>query len=161
MNWRILAPLLLAFSLATSARATVPATPPPIVPLEGNTYSVTVSARDKFTRNTEKLKVQGLAAANQFCTKEGKRFKLVSATEEKGIYLVGGMAKATIVFKALNADDPEAAPAPTPAEAARPAAATPYPLYDQLIKLDELHKKGLVTDEEFAAERKRIVERSK
>ena len=150
--------LLLVFSLVAVASAAVP-NPPPVVHVEGNTYSVTVNAKDKFTRNTEKLKAQCLEAAGQFCTNEGKKFKLISATDEKGLYLVGAMAKATIVFRALNPDDPEAVT--TASEPARPAAATPYPLYDQLIKLDELHKKGLVTDEEFAAERKRIVERTK
>jgi len=151
--------LLLAFFLVTAARAAETRILPPIVSLQGGTYSVTVKAKDKFTRNTQKLIAQAEEAAMQFCTKQGKKFKLVSATEEKGIYLVGDMAKATIVFKALGADDPEAVASPE--EQPKPAATTPYPLYDQLIKLDELHKKGLVTDEEFAAERKRIVERSK
>lgn len=160
MKRKILTPLFLGlgFCVATSAALIPPASAPTVVPLEGNTYSVTVSAQDKFTRNTEKLKQQGLDAATQFCAREGKVFRLVSATENKGLFLVGAMASTTIVFKALNADDPEAAPGrPAPP----PAPSTVYPLYDQLIKLDELHKKGLVTDEEFAIERKRIVEHSR
>ena len=60
--------------------------------LGGNTYTLTVGATNKFTRNTEKLKAAGIEAATAFCAREGRVFKLVSATEKKSIYLVGDMA---------------------------------------------------------------------
>lgn len=129
--------------------------------LGDNTYSVTVSATNKFTRNTAKLKAAGIEAATQFCAKEGRRFKLVSATENKSMYLVGDMAATKITFKALNEGDPELA---GPADAMVGPAPVPTAtdsLYEELIKLDDLRKKGILTDEEFMAQKKKVLERSK
>lgn len=124
-----------------------------------NTYSLTATATTKFTRNTAKLKAAGIDAATQFCAKEGRHFKLVSATESKSMYLVGGMAATRIVFKALKEGDPELAG--TTVTPAKPAPTATDSLYDELIKLDELRKKGILTDDEFAAEKKKVLARSK
>jgi Short C-terminal domain len=56
-----------------------------------------------------------------------------------------------------------AAYAPAPAPAAEPA---PLPhlstdeLYTELVKLDDLRKKGILTDDEFQAEKKKLLSRS-
>jgi len=159
--------LLLLFTLVLSADPARAEDSPKVVPLGDNTYSITVSATNKFTRNTAKLKATGIEAATQFCAKEGKQFKLVSVDESKSMYLVGNMAATKITFKALNPGDPELAAAPV--ETAKPAAtpvakpaATPTDaLYDELMKLEELRKKGVLTDEEFTAQKKKVLERSK
>ena len=44
---------------------------------------------------------------------------------------------------------------------AAPAPLTTDELYANLLKLDDLHKKGILTDEEFAAEKKKRLARSK
>lgn len=38
---------------------------------------------------------------------------------------------------------------------------TPADLYDELLKLDELHKKGILTDEEFAIQKKKVLNGTK
>ncbi|HVT71620.1 MAG TPA: SHOCT domain-containing protein [Lacunisphaera sp.] len=139
----------------------------PVTSLGDNTYTLTVKASTKFTRNTTKLKDQGIEAAKDFCAKQGKQFKLVSADEDKQMYLVGPMAKVVLTFKALNSGDPELAAAPglvaTPAMA--PAAPPPPPrittdeLHDELTKLDDLRKKGLLTDAEFDALKQKLLSR--
>ncbi len=134
----------------------------PVTSLGGNTYGVTVKANNKFTRDTDKLKDEAMAAAKDFCTKAGKQLKVVSVTEDKSFYLVGDYAQATLSFKALGPDDPElAAPADAAAKPAVPAPLTTDELYASLLKLDDLHKKGILTDEEFAAEKKKLLARSR
>ena len=48
------------------------------------------------------------------------------------------------------------APAPAPPAAAPPAAAGPDPI-EQLKELAELHRQGVLTDEEFAAQKARLL----
>lgn len=48
---------------------------------------------------------------------------------------------------------PQAAPPPAPAPATAPAADP----YEELKKLGELHAQGILTDEEFAAQKARIL----
>jgi hypothetical protein len=134
----------------------------PVASLGDNTYSLTVKADNKFTRNTTKLKDEAVAAATEYCTKAGKQLQVVSVKEDKSQYLVGPYAQVTLTFKTLGPDDPElAAPAVATAMPAAPASLTTDELYASLLKLDELHKKGILTDEEFAAEKKKLLARSK
>jgi hypothetical protein len=131
---------------------------PQVVPLGDNTYSITVKATHKFTRNTEKLKTQAMDAATQFCAKEGKVLKVVSVTEDKSMYLVGSYSQSTLTFKALSPGDPELAPA-TDDHPKPPPAMNADLLTSELTKLDDLRKKGLLTDEEFAAAKKKLLDR--
>ena len=133
---------------------------PPVVPVGDNTYSITVKATHKFTRNTEKLKDQAMEAARQFCATEGKQLKVVSVKEDKSMYLVGGYAQATLTFKALSQGDPElAGPAVAAVQPKPPLPMNADLLTSELTKLDDLRKKGLLTDEEFAAAKKKLLER--
>ena len=154
--------LLLLFTFALFANSVRAESTPAIVPLGNNVYSVTVSATTKFTRNTEKLKARAVELATQFCAKEGKQFKLVSADETKSMYLVGDMASTKVTFKALAAGDPELAAAPGEFVRAVVPPAPPVTadvLTTELTKLDELRKKGLLTDDEFTAAKKKLLDR--
>ena len=77
-----------------------------------------------------------------------------------------GYAHAKIVFKALNPGDPEltaplvAPGSPQPQYAAAPPRLTTDELYSELVKLDDLRKKGILTDDEFQAEKKKLLSRS-
>jgi len=162
--------LLLLFTFVLPASLARALETSSIESLGNDTYSVTASATTKFTRNTAKLKAAAIDAATQFCAKEGRQFKLLSVGERKSMYMVGDMATTKITFKALKAGDPELAPAP--GETARPVVAaapapTPAPLpavtadvlSSELTKLDELRKKGLLTDEEFTLAKKKLLDR--
>lgn len=152
---------VLVLALASVGRAAD--NPPQIATLGDNTYSVTVSASHKFTRDTGKLLTKATAAASEFCAKQGKQLKIVSVNEKKSMFLVGNMPAATVTFKALDLTDPELSrPAPFAAEEGK--AATPDTnevLYANLLRLDDLHKKGILNDEEFAAAKKKELERSR
>lgn len=128
-----------------------------ITPAADDTYKVTVKATHKFTRNTDKLKERALQVAEEFCAKQGRQLKVVHVDESKSMYLMGDFAQVTLTFKPVAA----AAQAPT---AAPLAASTPKPLTTdelgtELTKLDELRKKGLLTDAEFDALKQKLLNR--
>jgi len=115
-----------------------------------------------------------LQDAAKFCQAKGKQLKVLSAEENKPLFYTAGIAKAKVVFKALDAGDPELRQSgqavqglPAVAAEAQPVVAgsgktTPTDaLYDELVKLDELRKRGILTDEEFQAEKKKVLERSR
>jgi hypothetical protein len=157
---RWLLALVLIATINCAAAETKPT--PKVVDLGDSTYSVTAAANDKFTRNTDKLKDQAAAVATEYCAKLGKHLKIVSVRENKSLYLVGDYASATITFKALALADPEMSAQTGGARVQEPTAPlTNEQLYADLLRLDDLHKKGILTDAEFAAEKKKVLERSK
>jgi hypothetical protein len=146
---------------------------PEIVPLGHDTYALTHWAGNGFTRNTEKLKTQALEDAAAYCAKLHKELKVVSTTTDRPVMPLTGFASAKVVFKALEANDPELhAPVPVPVPASAPADVVPMAgdnpaartetdvLYKDLKELDELRKSGLLTEEEFQAKRKKLVDKS-
>ncbi len=145
---------------------------PSVVPLDHNTYSITRSAKYIFTRSTKGLKYEVTEEAVSFCASRGKKLKVVSVTEDKPTYLHGGMARVQLIFKALDAGDPELAgglaPMAAAVIAAGPArieggekAALPDDMQSDLGKLDDLHSRGVLTDKEYTAAKKRLMERIK
>ncbi len=140
--------------------------------LGGNTYAVTREATTAFDRDVEKFKSEVQTDATKFCAEKGKTMKIVAMTTDRP-HIGGGFTYAKLTFKALDANDPElTAPAPAPAAAPVPAAAggvtapttlPTYPgdLYTEILKLDDLRKRGLLTDKEFEQEKKKLLKRSK
>jgi len=142
---------------------------PEIVSLGHDTYALTRWANNGFTRNTEKLQSQALEDAAAYCAKLHKELKIVSTTTARPFVPLTGFASAKVVFKALDANDPELH---APVAASAPGAATPVvaenaaprtttdALYSDLMKLDDLRKRGLLTEEEFQAQKKKLLEKS-
>jgi len=130
----------------------------PVVPLGDNTYSVVREASNTFMRDIEKLKAEARDAAEKYCAAQGKQMKEVSLVTEKPWPTIG-LFKAKLVFKALNPGETESTPTvPTVAAVVSGNAATGSDdFYSALIKLDDLHKKGILTDKEFEAQKKRIL----
>jgi hypothetical protein len=131
----------------------------PVVDLGNNTFSVTRQATNGFSRDVEKLKSEAQEDAAQYCAARGKQLKVVSLTSEKPLFSLG-YASAKIVFKAL---EPGAVDAPDPAAVSNaPVAAHLSPtgdLYNDLLKLDDLRKRGILTEEEFQSEKKKALNR--
>jgi hypothetical protein len=105
--------------------------------------------------------------AARYCQEHGKKLKIVSTKEHKGTYLVGDFPSVTLVFKMLSEAEAEAAvAAPNVVSNAAPNAAPDAvsgALSDSgdfhaiLIKLDDLRKKGIVTEEEFQAAKTKLL----
>ena len=163
---RILLALGVGVALLVSPAASFAATPAPVadvVPMGDNTFSITRRATNAFSRDTDKLKQLAEADASSYCAAHGKQLKIVSLTSDKPFFSTG-YASAKIVFKALNPGEVEKV-----AVAATDSSAAPYverpmttdEMYSGLMKLDELRKKGILTDDEFQAEKRKILNRSK
>ena len=160
--------ILLACGVVTAllgCASTTKVAPAEVVPLGNNTYSITRSATNGFTRDTDVLKAQAQEDAAAFCASKGKQLKVISLTQEKPLPTTG-FVKAKLVFQALDAGAPEltggapAVPAPFVATAEPPVPSVDV-LVTELTKLDDLRKKGILTDDEFAAEKKKVLSRSK
>ena len=140
------------------------------VSLGNNTYSIKVEAKNALHRDTDVLRSEANDAAAGYCADHGKVLKLVSLTDKVPTFGLG-YAYAKITFKALNPGDPDltAAPPPPPGSVVYVAAAPAAPverhlttdeLYSELVKLDDLRKKGILTDDEFQAEKKKLLTHS-
>ena len=148
----------LFFALLGGAHASISK----LEPMGDNTYRITRQASTGLTRDTATLKAEALADATKYCADKGKQLKVVAYSEERPFYTLG-FSKAMIVFKALEAGDAELTsepPAPV-ATTALEKVSGPGDLYTELLKLDDLRKKGILTDKEFEAEKKKVLRRSK
>jgi hypothetical protein len=146
------------------------------VPSSDNTFTTTARASNGFNRDFAALKSEAEAAADQYCASLGKKIKVLSSRVDKPFFGMG-YAKAEVVFRALDANDPamnaEVAvtadgrrvlvpmnPVPTAAApVAAPAPEATTDMYNDLLKLDDLRKRGILTDEEFQAEKKKVLAR--
>lgn len=153
----------LAVTLA--ARASAHDDISPAIQKGQNTYSITATASSAFMIDTDKLKDEANAAAIKYCSDHGKVLKVISLSSKSPHFSLG-YCTGTIVFMALDAGDPALLPPPPaapPAEAYAPAAPRSLStdeLVAELTKLDDLRKKGILTDDEFQAEKKKVLSHS-
>jgi hypothetical protein len=175
----ILSAFLAGIALAGCASTSAVAPAPQALAMGNNTYSITRVAKHALDRDIDALKAQAMDDATRFCAARGKQLKVVSMTAEKP-WITFGYCKAKIVFKALNAGDAELTGEPAPvASSERPTytAVSPQPapaptvvapeklvttgdLYAALMQLDDLRKKGILTEEEFQSEKQKVLRRS-
>lgn len=160
---RIFSTLAVAIALLASPTVShAKSIPSEITSVGDNTFSLTRTAKTGFTRDTDKLKEELQSDAAKYCAGLGKQLKVVDLTAKKPFWGTG-YASATIIFKALSASELEqAGTVAAPGSAAvseRPAMTGD--IYNDLTKLDDLRKKGILTEEEFQTEKKKILARSK
>ncbi len=141
------------------------------VKLGDNTYSIERHAATTFNRDVDQFANEAREAAEQFCAAQGKKMKVLSMKTERPFYTLG-YARATLTFMAVDPNAPDS-PAP-PESAASPSGATTNPgaapadthsptgdLYNDLLKLDDLRKRGILTDKEFQKEKKKLLDRER
>lgn len=153
--WTFLATFCLGLAMVGRASAATGA----VVSMGGNTYSITREAKNAFDRDVDRLRTQVTDAATKFCADQGKEMRVVSLTSKLPMFSLG-YATAKIVFKVVNPGEVD--PATLPAASAPPAERrlNTDELYAELVKLDDLRKKGILTDDEFQAEKKKLLSRS-
>jgi hypothetical protein len=153
-----LAIVLLLNGGIASLRAASPNDPnPPIVPQGNDTYVITRGATFFYFRGTAKLVTRARADAQKFCHDLHREMKELSVEEIKAGLVIGDFAKARLTFMALPPGDPALVETRAPA-AGNPTAPTPNA--SDLTKLEDLHRSGVVTDPEFDAAKKRLMEQS-
>ncbi|MGH7995213.1 MAG: SHOCT domain-containing protein [Opitutaceae bacterium] len=135
-----------------------------VASLGGNLYCATSQAATVLNRSGDKLKEEATQDAEKFCEIRGKQIQIVDVTVHKPL-ISSGFVTAKVTFRALNPGEaPVAAPAENltaaPSEMQAPVAqASVDDPYTQLIKLDDLHKRGIITDKEFKEEKQKILAR--
>jgi hypothetical protein len=130
-----------------------------VVHVSDNTYSVLREAKNTFNRDTQVLKDAAMQEAENFCKQQGKELKVVTWMVYKPRF-ISGYASAKLVFKAFAPGDPEltATPAALPTTPILTSGA-PGDLYTELLKLDDLKKRGILSEKEFEAEKKKALKR--
>jgi hypothetical protein len=168
VNSKTLGRIFMALCLcaALTVRASDPQDLGDVVSMGNDTYSITREARNAFTRDTDRLKSDVSDAAARFCAAQGRQLKVISLTGNVPLFGTG-YAKVKIIFQSLNAGDPGLSSQPAYAQVA-PAAAPPAEkslstddLVAALTKLDDLRKRGILTDDEFQSEKKKLLNHSK
>jgi hypothetical protein len=151
---------LLAVTLA--ARASAHDDVGPAVQKGQNTYSITATASSAFMTDTDKLKDEANAGAVKYCADHGKVLKIISISSKAPRFSLG-YCTGTVLFMALDAGDPALLPPPAPSAApeayapAAPRSLSTDELVAELTKLDDLRKKGILTEDEFQAEKKKVL----
>jgi hypothetical protein len=129
--------------------------------------AITVEAKTAFNRDVDSMKVAARVAAASYCDAQHKQLQVVSLDGKKPWFSTG-YTSATIIFRAV---DPNTTPVVAAPSVGSPVVATASPmaapqvsivestdeLYAALSKLDDLRKKGILTDDEFQAEKKKIL----
>jgi hypothetical protein len=143
---------------------------PGIVKLSPDTYMLSRADRAGIFGNTAKLKANVIRDANAFAESQGK-IAIPLSTNETPVY-PGHFATVEYQFRVLDKNDPEAKRtslvprADIVVEKNEKISSDVHTkneketdLYTELTKLDELRKKGILTEEEFAAQKKRLLEK--
>jgi hypothetical protein len=135
-----------------------------------DTYLVSRQAATGFS-GSGTLKAEVFQEATQFCERSGKHLQVVSTHEAAPPYIFGNFPKAEVQFMCLNAKDAELgrpklrkepdSVVEVKSEIRSKVEVTPtMDVYNELIKLDELRKKGIISDAEFDSQKKKILSRS-
>lgn len=168
MNRNIYTPIILLVLLFSGC-----ASNSGVTPLEKDTYIVTRQAATGFS-GTGTLKASAIKEAAAYCKSKGLELKIVAITESQPPYVLGNFPKAEVVFRALPKGSPELSEASHydayGAQIKVGEKATERSqnqtlrinreegdVYDQLLKLNKLKEEGILTDEEFLSEKKRLL----
>ena len=166
---RICAVVLLAFLLPLSEADAGKADD--IVQLSPDTYLISRTSYGGVFTSMGKLKSKVIKDANEFAKSEGKVLVPIS-TSERPVGGPGQWPQFDYQFRLVDPNSPDAkstALVPLPDVVIQdnrggnreppPVSNTPEKkdLYGELIKLDDLRKKGILSDEEFEAQKQKLL----
>ncbi|MBF0569805.1 MAG: SHOCT domain-containing protein [Candidatus Omnitrophica bacterium] len=135
-----------------------------ITQLSSDTYAITGSNFQGIFTNVAALKAKTIQEANEFAAAQGKVAVIQSYKLHRP--LVGSFTRVKYQFKLVDKKDAEKARAEAEGVSrndslARGETAKASDLYEELLKLEELRKKNLLTEEEFQNQKKRLLEAQK
>ena len=180
-RWPLLTLLLLATSTAVmlTGCATTEATPV-VTQLSDDTYMVTLREKSSyFSMDKPKFKAQAVNHSLDYAASKGK-VAVPITLREKTAGVFEDWVNIEYEFRLVDKDDPRAnrnqpdpddkpvpakppEPIKQPEPVAPPAAATTpdtrskQDIYNDLLKLDDLRKKGIITQAEFESEKKKLL----
>jgi hypothetical protein len=145
---------------------------PGIVKLSPDTYMLTKEDHGGiFAFNRGAMKTDAIREANAFAENQGK-IAIPVASHEHPVGILGDWASFEYQFKVVDKNDPDArrtALVPRPDVVidktekiyadvrTKDQTEKPKDMYAELIKLDDLRKKGIINESEFDAQKKRIL----
>lgn len=137
------------------------------VPMGNDSYIISQTSAGGIFRSMSSLKTDVISRANAFAASKGK-MAVPLAGKESPAY-PGHMPSFEYQFRLVDKDDPRAegnALLPRPdavvemhqsptSSGNRPSASSD--LYNELIKLDDLRKRGIISEDEFKAEKQKLL----
>ena len=147
---------------------------PGVVQLSPDTYMIARTDRAGIFGNAAAMKVSVIRESNEFAASKGK-VAIPLATNETPVF-PGHCATVEYQFRVVDKDDPEAVRtslvprADVVIEKSEKISADVHTkddsekktdLYSELMKLDDLRKKGLITDAEYDSEKQKLLNRTK
>ena len=148
-----------------------------VAPIGKDTYTVSRQAATGFSGSGD-LKAKAFQEASQFCEKQGKKLQVVSTTEAQPPYILTNFPKAEVQFMCLDANDPQLQR--TRLEKSpdvvikkddtvkadvdvriKEEGNKALDLYTALMKLKDLRENKTLTEEEFQAQKKLLLEKQK
>jgi hypothetical protein len=145
----------------------------PIIPMSADTYMVRVEDHAGiFAFNRGKMKGQALAQANEFAEKKGMVAVPVNMSEHP-VGVLGDWASVEYQFRLVPQNSPEASNKGLFPRAdlviersdnikvdvkTQDLSSEKKDIYGELIKLDDLKKKGIITEDEFNSEKAKLLQ---
>lgn len=143
---------------------------PGVVQISPDTYFISRTDKGGVFGNASKMKAEVIREANEFAAKQGKVAIPLSTRETP--MAIGQFASFDYQFRVVDKDDPEAKRTALVPRADIVVEKTEKisadvktkeehapDLYTELTKLDDLRKKGIITDAEFEAAKKKLLEK--
>ena len=137
---------------------------PELVQLSPGVYLLTDEDKGGAFGNTAKMKANVIRRANEFATSQGK--VAIPVTTHETPMAFGHFATFEYQFRLVDKDSPEARGlntlGPMPTVSIQKIETTDSTqkskdLYTELMKLDDLRKKGIINEEEFQAEKRKLL----
>ncbi len=137
------------------------------MPIGKDTFMVSRQAATGFS-GSGTLKAEAFQEANKYCEGLSKNLQVINTHEASPPYVFGNFPKAEIQFMCLDSIDAELNRPKLKKEAnsiieikseVRTKSDQPKSVdtYTELMKLDDLRKKGILTDAEFEIQKKKIL----
>lgn len=137
------------------------------IPMGNDTYMISQTSAGGVFKSMGSLKAEVITHANEFAASKGK-VAIPIASQESPAY-PGHMPNFEYQFRLVNKEDPRAsggalipradvvvemqsAPQPRSNDVAKPS-----DTYTEILKLDDLRKRGLITDSEFEAQKSKLL----
>ncbi len=142
-----------------------------VVPIGQDTYMVSRQAASGFT-GMGSLKADAFEEASNYCTSQNKKIQVVNTSESQPPYVMGNFPRAEIQFMCLGEGDSEYIRPKMKKEPdvlieqkgdisidlkRQEKSENKKDIYTELIKLDDLRKKGIITAEEFEIQKNKLL----
>jgi len=142
-----------------------------VTPIGKDTFMVSRQAATGFS-GSGTLKAEAFQEANQYCENLGKSLQVISTHEASPPYIFGNFPKAEIQFMCLDSKDIELNRPKLKKEAdsiielkneinVKDNSTSPKNVYEELLKLDDLRKKGIITESEFNEQKNILLNNTK